>query len=61
MTAVIIRIVLRYLSGALIAAGWLAPEYDLSLDPELISMIGVGIAAATEAAYAYAKRRGWTT
>ena len=61
MTAVLIRIALRYLSGFLIAKGWLGVEYDLSADPELVLLIGVAIAAVTEAAYALAKRLGWTT
>lgn len=61
MTAVITRILLRYLSGALIAAGWLGEQYDLSADPDVIMVVGLGIGAATEAVYAYAKRMGWTT
>ncbi len=54
-----IRIALRYLSGFLIAKGWLGSEYDLSADPELVTMIGVAIAAGTEVAYALARRLGW--
>jgi len=66
MTAIIIRIILRYASGALIAKGLLAPEDGISLtaDPEVAQAIqlaiGAGVAAATEFAYYLARRWGWS-
>lgn len=59
MTAPLIRIFLRYLSGFLIAKGILGAEYDLSADPELVTLIGVAIGAITEAFYIAARRLGW--
>lgn len=60
MTAIITRIILRYLSGFLIAAGWLTPEYDLSLDPEIVMLAGLAVGAAAEFAFAFAKKNGWS-
>lgn len=59
MTAPLIRIFLRYLSGFLIAKGFLGAEYDLSADPELVTVIGLAIGAATEAFYIAARKMGW--
>lgn len=59
MTAVLARILLRYLSGFLIAAGWLAPAYDMSLDPDLVMLTGVALGAIAEVAYAMARKHGW--
>lgn len=56
----IARILLRYLSGALIGGGWLAREYDLSADPDLVMAVGLGLAAAAEGLYALARKKGWT-
>ena len=63
MTAVITRIILRYLSGALVAYGIIAQEagVELAVDPDLTLVIGGLVGAATEFLYAYAKRHGWTT
>ena len=64
MTGPIIRILLRYLSGLLIAKGFFTGE-DATLfeDPELISAIemaaGMAIAAGTEYWYKLADKRGW--
>ena len=59
MTAPLIRIFLRYLSRFLIAKGILGAEYDLSADPELVTVIGIAIGAVTEACYVAARRLGW--
>lgn len=58
-TAVIARILLRYLSGALIAGGWLAGEQDLAADPDLVMLVGLALGAGAEVAYALARRLGW--
>lgn len=54
-----IRIFLRYLSGFLMAKGWLSAEYDLASDPDVILVVGLGIGLGTEAVYALARRFGW--
>lgn len=59
MTAPLIRIGLRYLSGFLIAKGWLGAEYDLSADPDVVLAVGIAIGAATEVAYVLARKLGW--
>ena len=63
MTAVITRIILRYLSGGMVAYGLLAQEAgaQLAVDPDLTMVVGAAVGGATELFYAYAKRRGWTT
>lgn len=62
MTAVIARIVLRYLSGALVAYGVIPHEVgaEIAMDPDLALILGGVIGAATEAFYALAVKRGWT-
>lgn len=63
----IVRILLRYVAGALIAKGWLSPDLGNTIvaDPEIEMAVQIGlglvIGAATEAAYALAKRFGWRT
>lgn len=65
MSAVIIRIVLRYGAGLLIAKGLLAPEagLDLASDPDvqMLLQVGVGLVAAavSEGWYVLARRLGW--
>ena len=63
MQAVIIRIIMRYLSGALAAYGLIPHEAaaDLAMDPDVALVLGTIIGAVTEAGYAYAKKRGWAT
>ena len=63
MAPIIARIVLRYLSGALVAYGFIPHEVgaELALDPDLALIIGAAIGAVTEAAYALAKRNGGAT
>ena len=51
------RIILRYVSGFLVAKGLLAS--DLSADPDLVLYLGLGIGAAVEFAYSLARKRGW--
>lgn len=67
MTAVLARIILRYLAGALVAKGLMSID-DVSTvltDPDVAALtemaIGAGLAVATETAYALAKRLGWST
>ena len=60
----IIRIALRYLSGVLIAKGYIGDgDADLFQDPELLQTIEVGaglaIAAITEWWYDLARAKGW--
>lgn len=63
----IARILLRYLSGALVAVGLLLPGDALAIatDPEMVSatvaIIGAVVGAATELAYMAARRLGWST
>ncbi len=59
MIGPVTRILLRYLSGFLIAKGWLGSEYDLSADPDVVMAVGLAIGAATEAAYVLARKLGW--
>lgn len=65
MTAVIIRIALRYLAGALVAKGFLSPEDGsaLAMDSELAQLLEVGaglaLGAAVEGFYYLANRFGW--
>ena len=56
------RIILRYLAGAAVTYGSVAPDTAESLmDPDVVLMLGLVIGAAVEGAYAFAKRRGWAT
>jgi hypothetical protein len=59
ITLEIVRIVMRYLAGALVAAGLLSPDdAPILLDSKLIEIVaGVVVALATEAGYAVAKMR----
>lgn len=67
LSPVIVRIVLRYLSGALVAWGLLAPESvpgliaDPDLNAVLVAAVGGVLAALTEWAYARARREGGPT
>ena len=58
MTAVAARILLRY--GVGLVAG-LAYGNQLAADPDIVMAVAALIGVATEAAYALAKRKGWTT
>ena len=67
MTAVLVRIALRYGAGLLVAKGILAPEMgvDLASDQDVlqVAQIGAGIIAGviSEAWFFFAKRLGWST
>ena len=63
MSAVITRIVLRYLSGLLVGYGVLPHEVgsQLAVDPDVALVLGAIIGAATEGFYAWAKKKGWAT
>ena len=52
------RIVIRYIVGAVI--GMDAGD-TLAGDPDLVTMLALGIGVAVEVLYAIAKRKGWTT
>lgn len=60
-TAPYIRIGLRYLAGYLVIKNVIPPDIAdmLKDDPELVALVGTGIAVAVEGAYALAKRFGW--
>lgn len=60
---VIARIVLRYLSGALVAYGVIPQEVgaEMAMDPDLALVFGTVLGAATESAYAWAKSKGGAT
>jgi hypothetical protein len=55
------RVLARYLSGALMTAGFLAPGLgaELARDPEVLGLIGLALGGATETAWALAVRKGW--
>lgn len=65
MTAVLVRIALRYGAGILVAKGILAPEAgaDLATDPDVlqVAQIGAGLIAGAMAEmwFFFAKRLGW--
>ena len=56
--APIARIVLRYGVGGIL--GWEAGNI-LAGDPDVVVYIAMGIGFVVEAAYAFAKRKGWAT
>jgi hypothetical protein len=58
MTAPIARIVLRY--GVGLVAGMQVGN-ALAGDADIVLIVAAVIGAATEGAYALAKRKGWTT
>jgi hypothetical protein len=65
MSAVVIRIVLRYGAGLLVAKGLLAPEIGPALaddpDIQMVLEVGVGLVAGvlSETWYGLARRFGW--
>lgn len=66
MLAPFVRIGLRWLAGALIAAGYLTPDSSsLFGDPELVSAVAYGLGALcgviAEGWYALARHFGWGT
>ena len=61
MIAPIARILARYLASALVTYGAFAQADAAVIEPDLALLIGIGIGGLTEAAYALARRFGWTT
>jgi hypothetical protein len=63
MSMVLARIILRYLAAALMTAGILAPDVadQIGADPDLVMLLGSGLAVLTELAYARAKAKGGQT
>jgi tetrahydromethanopterin S-methyltransferase subunit E len=60
---VIVRIFLRYVSGALVAYGVLPAEVgaEMAMDQELALVLGTALGALVEGAYAWVKARGGRT
>jgi len=60
-TAPYIRIGLRYVAGYLVFKNIIPKDIAdiLASDPEVVALIGGGIAFAVEGAYALARRFGW--
>jgi len=54
--APVARIIIRYIVGAVIG---MDAGATLAGDPDVVTVAALGIGAAVEAAYAYAKRRKW--
>ncbi len=67
MTAVVMRILLRYLAGILVAKGLLAPDLGsgLATDPDVVNVAtagaGIALGALSEGWYWLARRFGWGT
>jgi hypothetical protein len=67
MKSVLVRIGLRYVSGALVTKGLLDPSFGdfIATDPEVAQAIyliaGAAVGAASEIGYVAAKRLGWAT
>lgn len=67
MTALLIRLALRYGSGALVLKGFLAPEAgvelanDIDLQAAIEVVVGLAMAGASELWTILARRRGWMT
>ena len=60
MIAPLARIVGRYIAGALVTYGVLAPEDAAMLHPEFVAIAGAALGALVEGVYALAKRKGWS-
>ena len=56
----ITRIILRYVVGG-VFMGSQAIGDQLAADPDIVAMASLGLAAIVESAYAFAKRKGWST
>jgi GTP cyclohydrolase III len=63
MIGPIARIVLRYAAAALVTYGVISEDIgnQIATDPDLLMIVGLGLGAAAEAAYALAKKRGGAT
>lgn len=57
------RIVARYLAGALVALGVVGDGEALAFaeHPDTLIVIGAVLGLIVEAAYAFARRKGWAT
>lgn len=58
MIVPIIRIVLRYGVGLVFG---MEVGSLLAGDPDVVLLVATGVGVATEAVYAYAKKKGWAT
>lgn len=56
--APIARSILRYGAGYLLGR---ASGETLAADPDVVAMLALALGALVEAAYAFAKRKGWAT
>jgi sulfopyruvate decarboxylase TPP-binding subunit len=54
----IARIIVRYIVGAVVG---MDAGATLAGDPDVITMVALGIGMAVEVAYGLAKRKGWAT
>lgn len=63
MLGPISRILARYLAASLVTIGLFLPEEAnaIATDPDVILAIGGILAFIVEAAYSYAKKKGWKT
>ena len=63
MIGPISRIILRYLAAALVTYGIVPVDVgaQIAMDPDLIALLGLTLAALVELIYNLAKRRGWAT
>lgn len=67
MSAVIVRIALRYIAGLLVAYGFISAGdvgiilNDPDLEREIAATLGVLAGILVETAYGLARRLGWTT
>ncbi len=61
MIAVLARIAARYVAGFLIAKGLLDAGTGnmLATDPDVLTLVGIGIGVLTELAYTVARKLGW--
>jgi|AntRauTorcE11897_2_1112592.scaffolds.fasta_scaffold38223_2 hypothetical protein len=61
MIGPISRIILRYVSGAMVAYGLVPQDVgaEIAVDPDLLALLGLALGASTEIAYAFAVKRGW--
>jgi hypothetical protein len=60
MNGAIARILLRYLVGMAFAGSSVIGD-QLATDPDIVMAVSALIGFAVEAAYVWAKRRGWAT
>lgn len=56
--APIARIILRYAVGAVVGA---SQAEILAGDPDVVSMVAIGVGFAVETIYGIAKKKGWAT